>query len=75
MSQTTQSRRPDEPDDDAPPLPRQQVPRVPDDDVPELPDEQLPEVAKRDIPEPPEPACPPAEPQPDEADHARPPAR
>ena len=72
MAQTTAGRGRDQgdipTDEDIPPLPRQQLPRVPEDDVPELPDEQLPDVAEHDSPEPPDPAVPPVEPQPDDVE-------
>lgn len=68
MSQTTAGRARPDVEDDIPPVPRQQVPRVPEDDVPELPDEQLPDVAEHDVAEPPDPALPPVEPQPDDTE-------
>jgi hypothetical protein len=48
-----------EPDDEVPPLPRQQVPRVAEREVPELPEEEPPAVPEDETVEPPEPSLPP----------------
>ncbi|MDF2977996.1 MAG: hypothetical protein K0S40_2724 [Actinomycetospora sp.] len=50
-----------EPDDEVPPLPRQQVPRVAEREVPELPEDELPAVRDDETFEPPEPFLPPVD--------------
>ncbi|PVZ09028.1 hypothetical protein C8D89_107191 [Actinomycetospora cinnamomea] len=48
-------------DDEVPPTPRPQVPRVAEREVPELPEEELPPVPEDETVEPPEPTIPPVD--------------
>ena len=60
MSQV-RSRGRDDVEDDVPPTPQQQAPRIPDRDIPEIPDDELPPVGEDDVVAPPDPSLPPVD--------------